>query len=206
MANLYFDKTVLDKRLSALPNAARVAFAACCAERLMPTFLRYAQVAAFPDEKVQLFTSGLERIWKSLSGDDPGRDELEETERACCAAIPNENDVWEKAEPYAEDAAAVIIFALRARITERAENAVFAAQRLYEAVDNFVLRQKATSIVSKADEMDILSSNCVQSELLRQERDLSFIEEKADSFGEIEVQFLRTLAKSDSGTVFTEST
>jgi hypothetical protein len=85
--------------------------------------------------------------------------------------IPPEDDGWDDVErAYAEDAAAALGYAFRARMTGDPQEAAWASRRAYEAIDHFV---QGKSSGTTLDDAAILSHPLVQSELARQERDLN---------------------------------
>lgn len=197
-----FSETELENRLVALPCHKIVAFAASCTERLMPAYLRYAHKASLDSKLTTIYRSALDTIWNSILGAEIDRKLIEELEKTCFDAIPSEDDAWNYGEPYAEDAGASVVFTIRALLTCNHQEAVFAARRMYEAVDNFVVRSINSSQI---DEQEILAHPLIQNELAHQRCDLERLEIKTYSSDENEViKELRARATKYALTAFKE--
>jgi hypothetical protein len=92
--------------------------------------------------------------------------------------VPSEDDGWdEETQPYAEDAAAALAYAVRARLSGSAQDASWAARRVYEAIDHYVTATSGLSVNSPEAEVKILSDARIQAELARQTRDLEELAE-----------------------------
>ncbi len=185
-----FSEVGLKERLSALPSRRMVAFSASCAERLLPTYKRYAAKASLSEGEREIFGSALDLVWRLVLGETVGERELESREQACLDAIPSEDEAWELDEPYAEDSGAAVTFSIRAWRSSDPQEAVWAARRVYEALDSFV-RQSGGG--SDADELTTLSHPLIQRELERQAHDLGQLEQCSPP---LETEVLETMRKS----------
>lgn len=124
------------------------------------------------------------------SASPPVRAALDEAERL----VPSEDDGWdEPTQPYAEDAAAALVYAIRARLTGHAQEGAWAGRRAYEAVDHYV-----RNVMQVEDETTILSHPVVQAELSRQRRDLLELARLEDEG----VRVLRRSAEAEASLVF----
>src|SRR5882724_3878028 len=138
MAGLEFDEMELSERLEQLPRPLRAAFAAACAERLLPAYDRFSTQTKTGDALT--LEQILRRLWIDLSGEAMSDEEVERQIQACMELIPKEDDgPWVPEQAAAEDAAAALAYALRCRQNGLAKEAAWAARRAYEAVDDYVI-------------------------------------------------------------------
>src|SRR5258708_22370452 len=167
-----FDEARLRVLLSELPQDLRSAFSAACAQRLAPAYNKYWKVSgSHADDKV---TAALEALWDDLRGVKPlGDEELDSLSETVLQLVPDEDEASNAGTPYAEDAAAAVAFALRVRRTGAIQDAVWAARRVYEVLDNYVIRAAGEQDI---DEEKALSHPLIQRELERQERDISLLQ------------------------------
>lgn len=224
MAYLRFDEGGLIRQLQLLSPRLRVAFAAACAERLLPAYARFAERSGqgAPGE----LASMLERLWLDLEGDPMGTDEIQRYIDRCMALIPDEDagksaadqacapdpiaaarakaeEVVAAMEAQADDAAAAAAYAVRCRQTGEAQDAAWAGGRAYEAVDNWVLNRGGIDTNRPGAEERVLSDPVVQAELERQQRDLDEllgIADEGDTAGA--VAQVRARAKAEGSSVF----
>jgi uncharacterized protein YjaG (DUF416 family) len=170
MAFLRFDATKLIAELANLPRELRVAFAASCAERLLPNYERFAQKTG--SGKTKVLKGALDSVWEDLQGRVVSDIEFASALEKCLSLIPSEEDDPGEYAACAESAAASVAFAIRTRLTGAPQEAVWAAQRAYEAVDHLVMRQFPTGLVGRDFESAAVSHPLVQAELRRQQTDL----------------------------------
>lgn len=201
-ANLTFDETKLRDRLASFPCWKTVAFAACCSERLLPAFTRYSEKARLDIKSSKLYLSTLEQIWSLLLGCEASTQSIEEMEQRCLREIPTEDDAWVSGEPYAQDAASAVTYALRTWMYCNPKEAVWSALSIYNSVDNFVtnISDKVTSLQHGGQQ--ILCHALIQRELTRQNYDLELLE--TSSVQQMTINVLRSKARVDALTVFEE--
>jgi uncharacterized protein YjaG (DUF416 family) len=203
MVNRTFNDTELKNRLAKLPCPDMVAFSASCAERLLPTYVRYSKRVQLDAGISGLFHRAMEMIWSQLQGQSGETSEIEELVRVCFANIPDEDVALQAEEPYAADAATAVLFSLNALLSCDPQQAVWSARRVYDVVDNFVA---VTDPSSSFDENKIFSHPLVQSELERQEFDLLLLEGPRNGEN-LEEVFLRMQQKArlDAQILFVET-
>jgi uncharacterized protein YjaG (DUF416 family) len=166
-----FDEQQLLSRLTALPSQLRVAFAAACAQRLLPAYERY-RVRSNSAGANEVATM-LERIWRDLAGDPVSPEELQGFVDRAMAIIPREDaDEWLPGQAAAEDAAAALAYVVRCRQNGEAQEAVWAARRVYEALDHFVIERDDVDTNLPGAEDRVLTDPLIQAELDRQHRDI----------------------------------
>jgi len=164
---LAFDAAVIHSRLAKLSREARVAFALACAERLQPyaTYSNDPLAAALVRRVLDLTFDGI----SSPSSISPP--ELGELSHAL-----------ETAQYLDEDAAALAAYALRCYFSGAAEDAVFAAQRAYDACDHEAEQLIESNVITSADEAMILAHPNIQHELSGQRSDLDELETSPRDF------------------------
>jgi len=199
MTQYIFQENELRDRLATLPCWKIVAFALCCAERLMPAYVRYSEKAALNTEDSELYANALALIWNQLLDQENPRHEIENMVQKCLDSIPTEDRAWELGEPYAEDAGAAVTYAIRSWLSCSAQEAVYAARRIYEALEHFVTNAVGTIPQSDADKQQIHLNPLIQQELSRQKHDLEQLEALVQ---QSMVGDLRLQAKKDALSVF----
>jgi uncharacterized protein YjaG (DUF416 family) len=177
---LSFEEAELAKAIQHLSPQARSAFAAACAQRLLPCYSRFSKRTGRGDPTK--LAAALGRLWDDLSGSPMSDAEIEAEIKTCMALIPQEDDgPWVMEQAAAEDAASALAYALRCRENGLASEAAWAARRAYEAVTYFCehLEDNNTGKVRMLDYSQRrsecarhLANPLVQAELARQQRDL----------------------------------
>lgn len=181
---LRYDEDRLLARLERLPPPFRAAFAAACAERLLPA---YAGFFARTGRGAPLsLADALERLWLDLEGDSMSTYELQkELSRATALITDEDEDDWVPGWAQADDAAAAVAYAVRCRQGGQAQDAAWAARRAYEALDHLLRHrediglgdpsaaaQMPANLGALAEVEWALAHPIVQAELARQRRDL----------------------------------
>ena len=168
-----FDEMLLMLRLEPLDRAAKTAFAASCAQRLMPLSDRYAlQEGALRLERLNVIVSA---AWAAASGFEIDARRLwEEAE----SMVSDEDDEgWTAGRAYAGNAAAAAAYALRTWFTNDPQEAVWAARQLYDAADlaYFQLNPGGSFLTGEQDKASV-ESTVVQSAISAIYIDLESIE------------------------------
>jgi hypothetical protein len=100
-------------------------------------------------------------------------EELQHGIDACTRLMPEaQSEQWNEGQAAADDAAAAVCYALRARQTGSPQEAAWAARRVYEALDEFVINRGQIDTNRPGMENRVLADPLVQSELERQKKDL----------------------------------
>ncbi len=172
MTILRFDEGALLDAIERLPPPARAAFAAACAERLLPAYVRFARRTE-KGNPVAL-TDILAGLWADLTGSPMSDTEVDASVEMCMQLIPQEDDgPWVPEQAAAEDAASALAYALRCRRTGSSREAAWAARCAYEAIDHYVVNHEKVDTNIPGAEARVLAHPIIQSELARQQRDLS---------------------------------
>ncbi len=168
---LRFDEKTLTAALERLPQPLRAAFAAACAERLMPAYDAFSRSSGRGDPIA--LREILSRLWDDLAGNAMTSAELKSRIDDCMKLIPREDEgVWIPQQAAAEDAAAAVAYALRCRQNGRSQEAAWSARRLYEAHDHYVVTNGNIDTNVAGAEALVLKHPLIQTELMRQQRDL----------------------------------
>jgi uncharacterized protein YjaG (DUF416 family) len=195
-----FNETELAQKVGELSTSFRTAFAAACAERLLPAYVAFWRRTHRGDPAT--LSGILGRLWLDLEGSRTSADQEQADIDLCMNLIPHEDSgPWVAEQAYAEDAAAALAYALRARKSGLTQEAVWAAGRVYEAIDHFVVAQQGMDINNVGTEEKLLSDPLVQAELSRQERDLRELAANQPNLAHAAVQ-LRERAKAESERLF----
>src|SRR5882724_6090074 len=141
MTLLTFNEAALVEELDSLSVPLRAVFAAGIAERLAPAYAIFTRLTGRGDPGT--LAAILERLWLDIEGTQRNTRQDEDIE-LCMALIPREDsdDFWVPEQVYAEDAAMALAYALRSVKSGAAQEAAWAAQAAYEAVDHFVIEQE----------------------------------------------------------------
>lgn len=181
---MHYDERELVARLEQLPPLLRAAFAAACAQRLLPAYVRFSERTGrgAPGE----LTAVLERLWRDLEGKPMGADGLQRALDHAAGLIPDENEgEWAEGQAQADDAAAAVAYAVRCRQTGEAQDAGWAGRRAYEALDHLLRYSEdiglgpggptarlPPNLGALAEVEWALVQPLIQAELARQRRDL----------------------------------
>lgn len=175
MHSMYnFDEEKLVAVLEDLPVPHRIAFAASCAERLMPSYCNFSNKTGRGNP--QKMKEILSRLWDDLSGNSMTDVEVQSNIEACMDLIPQEDDgPWVIEQAAAEDAVSAVAYALRCRQNGKARESAWSARRSYETLDHYVVHTENIDMNDVGAELRVLAHGLVQAELMRQQRDLDYL-------------------------------
>lgn len=164
---LQYDETALRDELARMSNKSRVAFAVACAERMFPVYEEFCKKSG--KGELLVLSGILERIWQHVFGEEMDAALVAEALRQSMLLIPSEEDEgWMDERECAEDEVSAICYTLRAIEKHDPKEAVWAARRVYEAVDAYVEGKLGIE-----DESMVLAHPLVQREFARQRRDVA---------------------------------
>ena len=124
-----FDKSNLTTALSRLPTRHRMAFAAACAERLLPLYEQFMSTTKFGDLKV--LRDAVDLVWNFIKGQ--GRiEQLRSAQRSVEAVTPNTEDFGSSLASRALDAASAVAQAIDTCLEPSATTAVETAEIAWE--------------------------------------------------------------------------
>jgi hypothetical protein len=171
---LNFDEKQLILRLEPLERSAKTAFAAACAERLVPLSDRYAQRLGDSSRQQRLAVI-VSAAWQAASGREINSSRFEAEAESM---VPDEDDEgWTAGRTYAGNAAAAAAYALRAWGTNDPQEAVWAARQLFDAADlAYSQLNPGSGFMTEAEQKAALESPILQSAISAIQRDLAAIE------------------------------
>lgn len=168
-----YDEQEILARLAALDRRSRTAFAASCAERLVPLFERYARSVGAPERGIRL--RGLaDAAWDAASGVDIDAGAYQAEAEGL---VPSDADGWVLETGYGQHAAAAVAYAIRTWLADAPQEAAWAARQVYELADYAVLQgDSALDLNGHGVERRILESAAVQRALTAIVRSLGLVE------------------------------
>lgn len=126
-----YDGPALVARLGYLDRHAKTAFAAACAQRLLPLFERYARAEGIEAHGLRLGEI-LASAWEAASGANvDGRHLGSEAE----SMVPPEDESGDLEADYAENASAAVAYAVRTWLSDDPREAAWAAQQVNEVAE-----------------------------------------------------------------------
>ena len=159
-----YDERDLVSRLSRLDRQSKTAFAAACAQRLLPMFDRYSQSAGAPKLGSRL-AEIVNYAWEAAAaGRAPVTMDALQTDAE--AMVPSDQDGWTREMGYGQNSAAAAAYAIRTWLTDDPQEAAWAARQVYELADYVVLQSKPDlDLNSSHTAAWVLASDLVQHEL-----------------------------------------
>jgi uncharacterized protein YjaG (DUF416 family) len=193
MAVLEFREGWVEEDLEHLPPRARVAFAAACAERLLPAYSRFAARVGRGGECTLKVI--MQQIWDDLTANGGISTEQLDATIDRCANLLAEISEGPRVREYVagEDAVAAVAYALRCRRSGQSQEAAWAAARAYSAVNDYVITSTGLSTNAFGEQKIVLAHPVIQAELARQKRDLSEL-----LAGGVTINELRERSKAES--------
>ncbi len=174
-----FDETDLANRLRALPSTFQAVFAASCASRLFKAYVTFHERTGLGNPNT--LERALSDVWQAVLGRQREPQYYEEQLRAVMALLPDESERWSELHAYADDAVSVVAYALRNLLSRKPEDAAWAARRVYEAIDHYIISTSALDVNRAGVEQQIASDALIQAELSRQIRDIDELTKKPNS-------------------------
>ncbi|MEV7606079.1 DUF416 family protein [Paenarthrobacter sp. NPDC089322] len=171
---LKYDEMLLMLRLEPLDRSAKTAFAAACAQRLVPLSDRYALQVGDSSRLARLGVI-VSATWEAASGRDVEASRLSEEAELM---VPDEDDEgWRAGRAYASNAATAASYALRTWLTNDPQEAAWAARQLFDVADLVYFQANpGGSFVAEEQDKASLESPLVQPAISAIHRDLEAIE------------------------------
>lgn len=171
---LTYDEPANVQRLTRLDRTRKAAFAAACAQRLLPLFERYAAAA---EADPRILQEALDGVWDALRGTQV---DLRPMRAAAEDQVPQGDDDWILETGYAQNAAACAAYAVRTWLTDDPQEAAWASRQVYELADYAVQQLLPDLDLNRPDaESQLLGHELVQAALAGIEHDLSEVESAA---------------------------
>lgn len=174
-----YDEQALVHDLANLTPARRTAFAAACAQRLLPLYQRFAEQSAAAD--AEQLVAIVEHVWATLDGQEP-HDLAADQDQAEELVPDDEDDDWIFESGYAQNAAASAAYAVRSWLTSDPQEAAWAARQVYEAADYAAQHAVLDGDTSGDVETALLDSKIVQQALAGLVGDLARLQAESCDF------------------------
>lgn len=166
----------LKAALVTLPEGTQAAFAAACAERLYPAYAAFVRTSRSDDEG--LVRQALDLAWQGVKlGVVPEDDPSGLVER-CVALIPDA-EAEDAIPAHADDAIAAVAYALQAAAGLDPKAAGWAAQRVTDALDDFVRSNDVDGTLPDAEQR-VWEHPLIRAEISRREDDLRQLNSTSD--------------------------
>lgn len=176
-----YDEREILSRLSALDRSAKTAFAASCAQRLLPLFERYARSVGAPELAPRL-AAIVDAAWDVASGAEA---DVAARQAEAEGMVPTDEDGWTLEAGYAQNAAAAAAYAIRTWLTDNPQEAAWAARQVYELADYAVLQGRpALDLNAPESEAQVMESKTVQNALIALDRALAVVESAPSTWQE----------------------
>jgi len=191
----------LKEELGRFTPSARLAFAACCAQRLLSVCHTFAELTR-RSEIGDLVDQALDHIWNHILS-TPENQRTDQLLDDLMAAMPTEDDP-ERTEltAYAEDGMSSVAYCLRFMQSSDPQEAAWAARRVYETLDQCVLYRDEISPYEPGGEARVLADPMIQAELARQARDLADLKSAGDRVSPSFLEHLRQRSTSEQALVW----
>lgn len=198
---LRFDEEEMSRTLKRLPESLRTAFATAAVERLS---LAYTKAQSVGRSSAAIFGALIDRLWRDLQGEQMNEKELQEALETCSRLISDNQSSgsWQNEKDAADDAVTALCYAFRARQTGSVQEAIWAARRVYEALDNFVLNRAGIDTTVSMVEHFVLADPLIQAELARQRDDLQALSDGSHAVQANLIKQIRQRAKSNADEFF----
>jgi uncharacterized protein YjaG (DUF416 family) len=198
---LTFETKQVMEQIDPLPKRLRVAFAAACAQRQLPNYVRTS--AANPTGNPKAVIRMLRELWDAIARDAFALEKIQHEAALCKALIPDYEECFEGIE-YAEDAVLSLAYALDTALSGISEDPMWAAQRAYSALNEYVIQRFGVDTNAPHAQAFIDSFPIIQAELSRQQADLAELHAAARHPGsEVAViARIKRRAESDAASFF----
>ncbi|MFJ8020371.1 DUF416 family protein [Streptomyces sp. NPDC096311] len=164
---LDFSQDDIRDQLAGLDDWQVAVFSAACAEVLLPSYRRFAELEEVgdPDSVEEI----LERIWEELlaSGEEWVPTELPDPGEVF-QLLPDQDEEWNEWSACAENAIAALGLLIEYCGSLELDFAARVAQQAYEAVDSIASSAADAPFMDQQVVEEVLAANIVQSELRRQ--------------------------------------
>lgn len=180
-----FDEVVIVARLAALDRRSKTAFAASCAQRLLPLFERYAVSVGVPELGARLRVA-VGAAWEAASGMEGDIRAYLAYQAEAEGLVPSDEEDWFLEIGYGQNAAAAAAYAIRTWLTDDPQEAAWAARQVYELADYSVLQGDIElDFNAPGAEASVLASDVVQRALTALDRSLQAVESAPSTWQEV---------------------
>ena len=169
-----FDEQALASALSGLGGEDQAAFAALCAERLLPLIA--------DQRSAELGAAALDCLWRRLGGEPIAAAATSRLAESIEAAVPDEDaGDWSQETAFTKNALAAVAYSLRCLERHDPRYAVWAARQTIETLDLMATTRHNIDPNASGYEDAVLADPALQRELRRQHEDLEALSKGHDT-------------------------
>lgn len=169
-------------------------FVACCAERMYPNYLAFAQNQQWGDPEV--LRNGLDTLWLLASGKILREEEVQSLIEGCQGVVPDSEDFQSVLTSAAQYSVVAVVLGLSCYLNQDASLAEQVSVVALETVRDYLYQVTSVTIEPHAQDVEleewIEKSPLLRAEQDQQEQDLTLL----TSTSEDEIQLLDTLHQS----------
>jgi hypothetical protein len=199
---LTFERRQIVDRIDPLPPQLRAAFAAACAQRQLPNYIRAAAVNQIggPGDPARI----LSELWESIESNAFELKKLKRDRAACERIIDDYYDGMFEGFEFAEDAVASLIYALDTACSRSSQDAMWAAERAHHALFDYIVKRFDLDPGEAAVRSQIDAFPIMQAEMSRQQADLLDLHAAAQAPGNeaAVIARIKRRAESDAASFF----
>jgi uncharacterized protein YjaG (DUF416 family) len=168
---LIFDRESVTKQIEPLPKRLRVAFAAACAQRQLPSYVRTSAVNSMGNPEA--VTRILRELWESVEHNAFDVEKLRSDLALCDALTPSHDTPSFPGSGFAQRALLSLAYAFDTALDGSSQDTMWAAECAYNAVFAFIVQRFGGDSSTPRGRLQIISFPVMQAELSRQQADLA---------------------------------
>lgn len=203
---LTFDEKQVMDLIELLPKRLRAAFAAACAQRQLPNYIRTSAVN--PIANPEAVTRMLRELWDSIEQNAFEPEKIRRDLDLCDALTPGDDTEWFSGGGFAQRALLSLAYAFDTALSGGSQEAMWAAYGACEALEKHIVERFGVDDVVPYNAPGrcsfIDSFPIMQAELSRQQADLMELQvaAKAPSSEAAVIARIKRRAESDAGSFF----
>ena len=168
-----WSQDVVRARLEALPRNHRTAFAAACAERLLPNYAAFVRKEGWGS--VSLLRGALTAVWRALEGKPFSKERIESLIQEVKQQIPDTEDFTSTYVSPALDAGAAVVHTLESLADGGVEPALLAASLAHDTVHMHLQSLVGSDYADPSFDERMYGQPLMMREMERQSRDLDLL-------------------------------
>ena len=199
---LTFDKDQMAAQIEHLPKRLRVAFAAACAQRQLPSYVSTSAVN--PTGNPEAVTRMLRELWEGVEQNAFEPEKLRRDVALCDLLTPSHDTEWFSGAGFAQTALLSLAYAFDSALSGGSQVSLLAAKCAVSALDDYIIQNFRVDVTAPGARSFIRAFPIMQAELSRQQADLTELSAAARHPGSeaAVIARIRRRAESDAGSFF----